>query len=102
MTDPNYVYLVRYVEALGLPPDAKVLDFGCGNGALVKLLRERDVDCYGVDVFYGGASFEAVRNSELFRDDIIRRVPSERFAPLPRPVVRAGLKQPGIRARGRA
>jgi ubiquinone/menaquinone biosynthesis C-methylase UbiE len=28
----------------------KILDFGCGNGRLLEILREKDVDYYGVDV----------------------------------------------------
>lgn len=35
-------------------PDAKVLDYGCGAGQIVGLLRRRGMDAFGCDVFYDG------------------------------------------------
>ena len=81
MTDPNYQFLLRYVEKLRLGADAKVLDFGCGNGALVTLLRDHGFDCYGVDAFYGGANFDDVRAGTLVRDGIIRATDSNGTIP---------------------
>jgi SAM-dependent methyltransferase len=33
---------------------AKVLDFGCGTGQVVRLLRARGISAYGCEAFYGG------------------------------------------------
>ena len=53
----NYLYFVDYVRrTLAEKPRARVLDFGCGMGELVALLREAGFDCSGADVFYAGAS----------------------------------------------
>ena len=38
--DVNRRYFVRYVERTAAP-GAKVLDFGCGGGTVVKMLRDR-------------------------------------------------------------
>jgi SAM-dependent methyltransferase len=35
---------------------AKVLDFGCGAGQIVKLLRNTGISAFGCDVFYGGGA----------------------------------------------
>ena len=32
----------------------RVLDYGCGYGQLVGLLRDRGIDAWGCDIFYGG------------------------------------------------
>jgi 2-polyprenyl-3-methyl-5-hydroxy-6-metoxy-1,4-benzoquinol methylase len=48
----NYSYVVSWIEGWrrdGAP--LRVLDYGCGQGTLVKMLRERHIDCYGCDAF---------------------------------------------------
>ena len=35
---------------------AKVLDFGCGAGQIVKLLRDVHISAYGCEAFYGGGA----------------------------------------------
>jgi SAM-dependent methyltransferase len=35
---------------------AKVLDFGCGTGQIVKLLRKDSISAFGCEAFYGGGS----------------------------------------------
>jgi ubiquinone/menaquinone biosynthesis C-methylase UbiE len=48
----NYGYLAAWVAARrtdGVP--LRVLDYGCGQGRLVKMLRDQHIDCYGCDVF---------------------------------------------------
>jgi SAM-dependent methyltransferase len=34
--------------------EAKVLDFGCGAGEIVKLLRNSGISAFGCEAFYGG------------------------------------------------
>jgi len=43
----------RTIAATG--PEAKILDFGCGAGKIVTLLRNSNVSAFGCDSFYGGA-----------------------------------------------
>ncbi len=33
-----------------ISPNSRVLDFGCGNGRLLEILKDKDVDYYGVDI----------------------------------------------------
>lgn len=42
----------RWQHAGGHP--IRVLDYGCGHGQIIGLLRERGIDAWGCDVFYGG------------------------------------------------
>jgi SAM-dependent methyltransferase len=54
--DENYAYFVSYVR--GLPDSGKlrILDYGCGNGAIVAALRGAGFDAVGCDTFYAGGS----------------------------------------------
>jgi glycosyltransferase involved in cell wall biosynthesis/SAM-dependent methyltransferase len=54
--DVNRRYFVHYVTET-CAPGAKVLDFGCGSGTVVHMLREAGIDAYGVDVRWEGADF---------------------------------------------
>jgi SAM-dependent methyltransferase len=54
--DVNRRYFVKYVTET-TATGAKVLDFGCGSGTVVHMLREAGVDAYGVDVRWEGAEF---------------------------------------------
>jgi SAM-dependent methyltransferase len=53
----------------------KILDYGCGQGGMVRLLREEGMDCYGVEVCYEGANFDEFRKSDLYRQGILREIP---------------------------
>jgi len=52
----------------------RVLDFGCGAGVVVALLRERGIDAHGADVFYGGADWRDARLQRLLGEGVIRRI----------------------------
>lgn len=53
----NYRYFLDYVRRKAADdPDLRILDFGCGMGELVALLRDAGFDCWGADVFYAGAT----------------------------------------------
>jgi glycosyltransferase involved in cell wall biosynthesis/SAM-dependent methyltransferase len=54
--DVNRRYFVDYVTKI-CPPEGKVLDFGCGSGTVVHMLRQAGIDAYGVDVRWEGADF---------------------------------------------
>lgn len=70
----NHAYFVHYIKRIHDWKCLKVLDFGCGNGEILKLLRQEGIDAYGVDVFYEGASYEALYKTELFQQGIIRKI----------------------------
>jgi SAM-dependent methyltransferase len=54
----NYRFLREYVRNhTARDGDARVLDYGCGAGGLVTLLRDDGADAYGADVFYEGADY---------------------------------------------
>lgn len=42
-----------------MSPGGKVLDFGCGAGQVVTMLRSWGTDAYGCDVYYDGADLSA-------------------------------------------
>ena len=50
----NYEFLLDVVAGLAPAPAPRVLDFGCGQGRLVALGRERGLDIVGADTFVGG------------------------------------------------
>jgi SAM-dependent methyltransferase len=52
MSMDNYQYVASWVSRRAAAREpAKVLDFGCGRGTVVKLLRDQGLDCYGCDAF---------------------------------------------------
>jgi SAM-dependent methyltransferase len=69
--DVNRRYFVHYVERVAAP-GAKILDFGCGDGTVVRMLRARGLDAYGVDVRWPGADFGDVEASELGHEGLLR------------------------------
>ena len=54
-----------------------MLDFGCGSGEVVALLRGRGVEASGADVFYGGADWDDERLQRLLRESVIRHIDEE-------------------------
>ena len=52
--DVNRLYFVHYVRAV-TAPGARVLDYGCGAGITVRLLREAGFDASGVEIRWPGA-----------------------------------------------
>ncbi len=51
----NYEFCTEYAARVGA---RTVLDFGCGAGQIVRLLRNRSIDARGCDSFYGGGAYE--------------------------------------------
>ena len=50
----NYQYFLFYIKNLPNSEGLKVLDFGCGNGEIVELLRNNGINSYGVDIYFQG------------------------------------------------
>jgi SAM-dependent methyltransferase len=64
-TNVNRQYFLWYVNSLG-NPGARVLDFGCGSGKVVRILRRAGYDAMGVDVRWPGADFYGdIEHSDL-------------------------------------
>lgn len=51
----NYRYMLAWARAVAARrPEARILDFGCGDGLVVEAARTLGLDVHGADVFYGG------------------------------------------------
>ncbi len=48
----NYEFCARWAREAG----GRVLDYGCGAGSIVRKFREKGLEGFGCDVFYGGAA----------------------------------------------
>jgi SAM-dependent methyltransferase len=75
--DVNRRYFVHYVlekqETIG---PLRVLDFGCGSGEVLRLLRQQGVECFGTDVFYEGTTTHDIPAvHRLLETQVIRRIP---------------------------
>ena len=75
MSDINHLYLADKAQRMG----HVALDFGCGKGEVVSLLRERGVDAYGADVFWGGMDWDEGPHRDLLRRDWIREITAGRL-----------------------
>jgi SAM-dependent methyltransferase len=75
--DVNRHYFVDYVVRQHAERSAlRVLDFGCGSGELLRLLRNRGIECLGADVFYAGSDEEGLPEvQELIAEGVIKRIP---------------------------
>lgn len=52
----------------------RVLDYGCGAGQLVQLLRDRNIAASGCDVFYDGGDYSPTVNRQWMDSGVIRRM----------------------------
>jgi SAM-dependent methyltransferase len=52
----NYEFCADWVQKYADDRPIRVLDYGCGSGQIVGLLRERGIDAWGCDVFYEGGN----------------------------------------------
>ena len=71
MLHVNYEFCLHV--AMRLRPGGRFLDYGCGSGQIVVAGRERSLDIYGSDVFFGGgpASRPAAEATGLFGTGIL-------------------------------
>jgi SAM-dependent methyltransferase len=74
----NYEYCADFVSARLPTTNSKVLDYGCGAGKIVSLLRARGVDASGCDVFYEGGDYSKVVPDDMF-GTVIRRMEGDRI-----------------------
>ena len=69
--DINRRYFAHYVAQVA-PPGAVVLDYGCGEGTVVEMLRGAGFDARGVDIRWPGATTPDIEASELGREGVLR------------------------------
>jgi SAM-dependent methyltransferase len=61
----NYEFCASYA-ASHLVSGTRLLDYGCGAGLTVRLLRARGVDAVGCDTFYEGGNYSSAIRAEEF------------------------------------
>jgi SAM-dependent methyltransferase len=74
----NYEYCANFVAARLPALGGRVLDYGCGAGKIVSLLRSRGVDASGCDVFYEGGDYSVDVPGDMF-GTVIRRMEGNRI-----------------------
>jgi SAM-dependent methyltransferase len=62
----NYEFCAQWVIDRAESRPVKVLDYGCGFGEIVRLLRDREIDSFGCDVFYDAADYTKLEQDPLF------------------------------------
>jgi len=67
----NYEFCVAYAVS-NLPKGGKMLDYGCGDGTIIKLARANGLEAYGCDVFYAGGDYSKIIPEDAFADSIFR------------------------------
>jgi SAM-dependent methyltransferase len=73
-----YTYCVDWVNKNSMQ-DAMTLDYGCGSGGLVHLLRAAGFESRGCDVFFEGGDYSSQVTSDLMAGGIIKRMDSDRI-----------------------
>jgi SAM-dependent methyltransferase len=68
-TNVNRRYFLWYVGQVAAP-GARVLDFGCGSGTVVRMLRKAGYEGYGVDINWPGADYGDLAEKELPKDTL--------------------------------
>jgi ubiquinone/menaquinone biosynthesis C-methylase UbiE len=78
----NYQYCVHWMtEQMARTCESRplrVLDYGCGAGQIVKLLRERQIDASGCDVFYEGGDNSVFIEKDALAQGVIRRMQGDK------------------------
>jgi SAM-dependent methyltransferase len=69
----NYEYCAEWARTEAAGRDVRILDYGCGAGQTVALLRAAGSDAYGCDVFFEGNDYSTQVPTEFF-GTIIRRM----------------------------
>lgn len=70
----NYEFCVQWVLDQHPARGARVLDYGCGAGQIVRALRARGIEAFGCDVFYDGGDYSPQVEDELLGAGTIRRM----------------------------
>src|SRR4051812_20753171 len=71
----NYAFCANVAARHG----GRILDFGCGRGEIVKLLKARGVQAFGCDTFYEGGSYRDVVEPWLISSGAIKEMDGDRI-----------------------
>jgi len=74
----NYEYCADFAVTFARGSRITVLDYGCGAGEIVNLLRAADVDSFGCDVFYEGGDYSKSVSDEIW-GSVIRQIEDGRI-----------------------
>jgi SAM-dependent methyltransferase len=74
----NYDFCADFSQRV-LTASGRVLDYGCGQGTTVEILRARKVSAYGCDVFYDGGNYRQRVDAALLREGIVRHMTDDRI-----------------------
>jgi SAM-dependent methyltransferase len=61
----NYEFCAQWVIDRSPSTQVRVLDYGCGSGEIIRLLRAREVTAVGCDLFYAAGTYPELENSDL-------------------------------------
>jgi SAM-dependent methyltransferase len=67
----NYNFCANWVIEKHKSETLRILDYGCGSGQIVHILRNEGLSAYGCDVFYEGGDSSKDVSSKSFSDGII-------------------------------
>lgn len=67
-------FLVQWITDSRTIDGLRVLDYGCGKGNLVQLLRSRNISGFGCDVFYEGGDYSDTIGQSIFESGVIKRM----------------------------
>jgi SAM-dependent methyltransferase len=73
-TMSNYEFCAQWVVDVCKSERVCVLDYGCGAGETIDLLRARDVEAFGCDMFYEATAYPELQASGLFGTRILKMV----------------------------
>ena len=71
-TMSNYEFCTQWVIDSASSNQVRVLDYGCGNGEIVRLLRAKNIASSGCDVFYDGCDYSELQKDPLFGTAILQ------------------------------
>lgn len=75
----NYQFCAKWITDAHIADDPRVLDYGCGSGRLVQLLRTRKISAFGCDVFYEGGDYSETMDGSVFDSGIIKRMVDDKI-----------------------
>jgi SAM-dependent methyltransferase len=75
---PNYRYVIDVIQRT-VGKGAKILDYGCGAGAIVIHGRKAGLDIVGADIFYDGGKSRKVAQERGLLDKVVFDMPDGRL-----------------------
>jgi SAM-dependent methyltransferase len=70
----NYEFCAQWALDQDQGKNVRVLDYGCGVGKIVQLLKNKNINAFGCDLFYGGADYLTQIDAALIDEGKIKRM----------------------------